>query len=83
MHIAVEQGAQEGLNFVSYVDYLVSKNFTPPNSKPWVDKIRSKGNEANHEIKIMTNADANEVIVFIGMIMQFIYSFPAEANLTP
>ena len=36
-----------------YVDYFEENHFTPPNSRGWVDLIRKKGNEANHEIKIM------------------------------
>ena len=52
MHIAVAQGAKASISFVEYVDYLVNNHFAPPNSKDWVDKIRSHGNEANHEIVI-------------------------------
>ena len=53
MNIAVQKGEKEGLKFVQYVDYFEENNFTPPNSRGWVDLIRKKGNEANHEIKIM------------------------------
>jgi hypothetical protein len=31
MHIAVDQGAAAGLNFVSYLDYSVDDHYSPPN----------------------------------------------------
>lgn len=76
MHIAVEQGADKKLKFIQYVNYLVDKGFTPPNSKPWVDSIRQKGNEATHEIKIMVEKDATHLLIFLEMILKFLYSFP-------
>jgi hypothetical protein len=75
MHIAVECGASPGKKFVSYVDYLVDNHYTPPNSKTWVDKIRSFGNEATHEIVIMTQPQAADIIKFIEMILRFNYEF--------
>jgi len=53
MHIGVEKGAEKGKNFIEYVEFLSSKNYIPPDGKEWVDHIRKKGNEANHEIVIM------------------------------
>lgn len=53
MNIAVEQGADENLRFIEYVNYLSDNGFIPPNGKQWVDHIRKKGNEATHEIKMM------------------------------
>lgn len=78
MHIAVEKGAKDGLNFIEYVDYLVAQHFAPPNSNPWVDKIRTIGNEANHEIQIMSMNEATELINFVEMLLKFIYEFPAK-----
>lgn len=80
MHIAVEQGATEGLSFVQYIDYLSGQGFVPPNGKHWVDHIRKKGNEANHEIVLMNPQDGKELILFIEMLLKFIYEFP---NLVP
>jgi len=76
MHIAVEQGAKEGGNFIGYVEYLSDQGYVPPKGKVWVDHIRKKGNEANHEIKLMTTDDATELITFSEMLMKFIYDFP-------
>ncbi|HEY6251286.1 MAG TPA: DUF4145 domain-containing protein [Candidatus Angelobacter sp.] len=78
MNVAVAQGAKEGEPFVAYVEYLANKGYVPPNGRGWVDHIRSKGNEANHEIRLMTQAEAEELILFLEMLMKFIYEFPSK-----
>ncbi len=81
MHIAVEKGAAVGKQFIFYVQYLVDNHYAPPGSKPWVDKIRQSGNEASHEIKIMTSDDAEELINFVEMLLKFIYEFPSKIGI--
>lgn len=76
MNIAVDQGAEEGLNFFIYVNYLSDNHYIPPNGKGWVDHIRRKGNEATHEIALMNRSDSENLIVFIEMLLRFIYEFP-------
>ena len=76
MNIAVSQGAKEGGSFVSYVEHLASAGFVPPNGRGWVDHIRSKGNEATHEIALMSQKDAEELISFAEMLLKFVYEFP-------
>jgi hypothetical protein len=78
MHIAVEKGAPTGKSFLEYVEYLADKGFVPPDGKGWVDHIRKKGNEANHEIKIMSSDDASDLIAFSEMLLKFVYEFPAK-----
>ena len=78
MNIAVEQGAEEGKSFLTYVEYLANSGYVPPNGKGWVDHIRKKGNEATHEIHLMSQDDAKELISFIEMLLKFIYEFPAR-----
>ncbi|QRP63002.1 DUF4145 domain-containing protein [Rhodanobacter sp. FDAARGOS 1247] len=78
MSIAVAQGADAGTSFISYVNYLAEKGFVPPNGRGWVDHIRNKGNEANHEILLMSQGDAEELILFSEMLLKFIYEFPAR-----
>lgn len=73
MHIAVELGAKEGLKFIEYVNYLDTESYIPRNSKKWVDIIRTKGNEANHEIKILSQKDAEQLIMFSSIIINLIY----------
>ena len=77
MHIAVFKGATPGDTFINYVQFLADKNFIPPDAKDWVDHIRKKGNEANHEIAIMTKGDAEELLSFCEMLLKVIFEFPA------
>ena len=78
MHIAVAKGAKPGLSFIEYVEYLSTQNYIPPDAKDWVDHIRKKGNEANHEIVIMSEEDAKDLIGFSEMLLKLIYEFPAN-----
>jgi len=82
MNLAVEKGAQEGKTYSEYVDFLSSKGFIPPDSKDWVDHIRSKGNEANHEIRSASQEDAKTLVGFVEMLLRFIYEFPAQYSST-
>lgn len=76
MNIAVSVGATAGDSFLSYVEFLAKAGYVPPNGRKWVDHIRNKGNEATHEIKLMTKDDAEELIAFSEMLLKFIYEFP-------
>lgn len=80
MHIGVEKGGEEGKSFIYYVNHLATNGYIPPNGSHWVDHIRKKGNEANHEIRIMIRDDARDLLIFIEMLLKFIYEFP---NLIP
>jgi len=77
MHLAVEQDAEKDKSFAYYVTYLSDKGFVPPHGKHWVDHIRKKSNEANHEIVLMSRDDAKDIIIFIEMLLKFIYEFPS------
>ena len=84
MHIAVDKGAGEGLSFFKYVEYLDNNHYIPPNGKAWVDHVRTKGNEANHEIVIMQEDAASKLLVFVEMLLKLIYEFPELLNpITP
>ena len=83
MHIAVQQKAKEGEPFMYYVEYLANNGYVPPNGKVWVDHIRKKGNEANHEIVLMKKEEAIDLISFTEMLLKFIYEFPAKVPKTP
>ena len=83
MHIAVEKGAEEGKQFAYYVGYLNEKHFIPPDGKGWVDYIRKRGNETNHQIILMDKQDATALITFAGMLMKFIYELPKSVPGAP
>lgn len=78
MHVAVERKAKEGENFVAYVQYLEDNNFIPAGAKSWVDQIRTRGNEANHEIQIKSRPEAEEMIDFVEMLLKVIYDYPSR-----
>lgn len=78
MHLAVNKGAKEGLTFKEYIDYLGGAGFVPPDGKTWVDRIRTKGSDANHEIVIVTPQDAEDVLTFTEMLLRFIYEMPGR-----
>lgn len=71
MNLAVREGADANGTFVGYVNYLSENNFVPPKGKVWVTKIKDKGNEANHEIKPMTQEDAKEILYLVEMLLRF------------
>lgn len=80
MHIAIAKGAPIGESFASYVEFLSQNHYVPPGAQTWIDHIRKKGNEANHEIIIMNPDDAKELIDFCGMLLKIIYEFPASVQ---
>jgi len=71
MNLSVLEGAPSGQGFIQYVDYLSESGFVPPRGKAWVDRIRAKGNEANHEIEEMSEADAREIMMLVEMLLRF------------
>ena len=86
MHVAVEKEAPENKNFIEYVNYLTEKNYIPSDGKDWVDHIRTKSNEANHEIHIMSAEDAEDLITFTEMLLRLVYEFKnrlAKKSATP
>lgn len=71
MNLAVLENADTGKSFVEYVDYLANNGFVPPKGRPWVDRIRKKGNEAVHEIQQMSESDAKEIMLLVEMLLRF------------
>ncbi|MBI2419438.1 MAG: DUF4145 domain-containing protein [Ignavibacteriales bacterium] len=83
MHIAVTLGADEGKQFIFYVEFLEKMGYIPPGGKGWVDYIRKKGNEATHEIVMMTKDEAGDLIAFSEMLLKIIYEFPSRIPKPP
>lgn len=80
MHIAVEKGAPAGQSFKQYVEYLAEQRYVPRGAERWVDRIRDRGNDANHEIVIMTQPDAEQLVRFVEMLLRLVYEFPAQVT---
>lgn len=81
MNIGVNCGAEEGKSFEYYVNYLDENGYIAKNCKKWVDIIRKKGNEANHEIQIFSENEAKQIIKFIEIMISVIYEMPSEADM--
>jgi hypothetical protein len=82
MNVSVSLNAPENKSFIEYVDYLDSNHHIPPSAKSWVDVIRTKGNEATHEIPMVKEDDAKKIIKFCEMLLKTIYEYPALASET-
>ena len=82
MHIAVSKGADTNKNFLYYVEYLAAQHYIPPDAKGWVDYIRTKGNEATHEIVIMQKEEAERLQrfakCFYGLSLNFQQPFSRQ-----
>jgi len=79
MHVAVEKGAPTGATFAKYVDHLQSGGLLPVGGKDWVDHIREKGNEANHEVVMATPEDAHLLLDFMEWLLKMTYELPGRA----
>lgn len=78
MHIAVEEGADEGKKFIEYIDFLCDNHIVPPKSKNKADSIRSLGNATNHEIENRTQEEAQNCFEFIELLLKVNYEFADE-----
>ncbi len=83
MNLAVAKGAQSGLKFAEYVTFLEAKGWVPPDGHPWVDAIRTTGNEATHEIALKEKADAERLLGFVEMLLRFMFEFPGKVAAAP
>ena len=81
MNIAVSEGADKDMSFLKYVEYLSDHNYIPPRGEKWVDYIRTKGNEANHEIALMKEEDAKYLLSFTEGLLRFIYEFSGDIKM--
>jgi hypothetical protein len=75
MHVAVEKGAPPNKGFIVFVEFLADKNYLPHDGRDWVDYIRKKSNEANHDIQVMSAEDAEDLVTFTEMLLRLVYEF--------
>jgi len=83
MHIAVEKGAPMGKNFQEYVQWLIDERYAPRGAEQWVDFIRNRANEANHEITLMTEADADGILNLTEQLLRNVYELPGLVPTNP
>lgn len=78
MNTAVENGAKCNLRFIEYVNYLDEEHLFHRKCKPLLDKIKTKGNKANHEIEQVSQADASLIMQLTYQMLLYIYEIPGE-----
>ncbi len=83
MHVAVEKGAPQNKSFLEYVEWLVDEHYVPKGGEGWVDYIRTRGNEANHEIAAVSKQDAEAVLRFTEELLRMVYELPAAIPQSP
>ena len=79
MNIAVQQHAEPNQSFVRYVEFLKDHGWVPPNATGWVELIRTRGNEATHEVRLMERPEAEQLLSFLELLLTFMYELPARA----
>ena len=76
LHIAVDKGANaKSLTFIDCIDFLEQEHYLPRDGRQWVDRIRKRGNEANHEIVSMERSDAETILKLVEMLLTFVYEY--------
>ncbi len=77
MVCACEKGAKDGLTFTQYVDHITKNVLTFPAAQNAIDAIRGIGNDANHQVAMVNQADAERAMRIVTYMLNTIYSFPA------
>jgi hypothetical protein len=79
LHIAVAHGLParnakgRAPDFITAVDHLASEGLITKKMRPWVDRIKDVGNEANHEIEPIDKALAMDVARFTEQLLRLSY----------
>lgn len=82
MNVAVSEGKKEGDTFKNYIDYLYNEGIIHKKQKGLIDKVREIGNEANHEIKSVSEEDAQYIFKLIEHLLLNNYEFIDNDNST-
>lgn len=76
MNVAVDKGADENKAFTYYVDWMGKSEWNTTGLRLGLDRIKNKGNEANHEIKEVSKQDVEEIFELLTMFLRLVYEFP-------
>lgn len=81
MHVAVDVAdAKEGKNFLAYVDALQSAGYITTGLKPVIDKIRARGNVANHELLASFEQESLTTLLITEHLLRSVYELPGLAE---
>lgn len=73
MHIAVEQGAEKGLNFVQYAKHLKDEGVVGKPQYDLLTRIKDAGNEENHEVRRATVKEAADLLNLVSLLIRSVY----------
>ncbi len=77
MHVAVDVvKAAAGKKFVQYVEDLDSAGYIAPGLKTVIDKVRDRGNIANHDLPASTEEDSRTTMAITEHLLRTIYELP-------
>ena len=76
MNVAVDKGADENKAFSYYVGWMDDSEWNTTGLKLGLDRIKNKGNDANHEIKEVSKEDVEEIFELLTMFLRLVYEFP-------
>jgi hypothetical protein len=80
MHVAVEKGAKKGSTFAEYLDHLEGEGYVTPPMKKWVGLIRTRGNEATHELTPVSKERAESTLMFTAELLRLTYEMESMAD---
>jgi Domain of unknown function (DUF4145) len=82
LHVAVEKGLppnndkDRAPTFAEALEYLEAEGFVTVHIRPWVERIKDFGNDANHEIPSTSAMQANDVATFTYEFLRLTYDMP-------
>ena len=77
MHVAVDAcGSDPGKSFVQYVNELDSGGYIPKGLTEVVDKVRLRGNVANHDLPASSEPDSRLTMTITEHLLRGIYELP-------
>ena len=77
MYVAVDAAdSPPGKTFVQYVDDLANARYISKGMKPVVDRVRDRGNIANHELPASTEEDSLTTMAITEHLLRGIYELP-------
>lgn len=82
-HIAVEHGLPDkdskgrAPTFAEVLDHLETSGVYTARMRPWVERIRDVGNEANHHLDAISAAQALDVATFTRQLINLAYELDA------
>lgn len=74
MVIACKEGDVEGKSFLQYVDYIVEKVVPIPAARKAIDEIRKVGNDANHDVTFVDEAQSRQSMKILHYLLRAVYS---------